>query len=41
MTINLDKDFWENRYNNNTAGWDLGAPSPPIKCYIDQLTNKF
>ena len=40
MTINLDKDFWENRYNNNTAGWDLGAPSPPIKCYIDQLTNK-
>ena len=40
MKVNLDKYFWENRYNENNVGWDLGAPSPPIKTYIDQLTNK-
>ena len=40
MAVNLNKDFWENRYFNNTAGWDLGAPSPPIKAYINQLINK-
>jgi methyl halide transferase len=32
--------YWNNRYNDNTASWDLGEVSPPLKAYIDQLTNK-
>lgn len=40
METKLNKDFWENRYFSGTIGWDLGDVSPPIKSYIDQLTNK-
>ncbi len=36
----FDKNFWTERYKNNEAGWDLGAPSAPLKEYIDQLDNK-
>ena len=36
----LDKIFWNNQYDENTIGWDLGEVSPPLKAYIDQLTNK-
>jgi methyl halide transferase len=36
----LDRDYWTNRYKNNTAQWDIGNPSTPIAEYIDQLTNK-
>ena len=36
----FNKDFWTARYQNNDAAWDLGAPSIPLKEYIDQLTNK-
>lgn len=36
----LNKAYWEERYENDLTGWDLGAVSPPIKAYIDQLTNK-
>ena len=32
--------FWNNQYNAHTTGWDLGQVSPPIKDYIDQLTDK-
>lgn len=39
MTI-LDKDFWNNKYDNHETGWDLGMVSPPIKEYLDQLENK-
>ncbi len=28
------------QYEANTTGWDLGEVSPPLKAYIDQLTNK-
>ena len=38
--INLDKEFWNNRYVNNETGWDIGEISTPIKEYIDQLTDK-
>ncbi|OUR92397.1 SAM-dependent methyltransferase [Flavobacteriales bacterium 34_180_T64] len=37
---NLDQEFWENRYRAEETGWDLGAISPAIKFYIDQLNNK-
>lgn len=36
----LDKEFWENRYQSNDFGWDLGQISPPLKAYFDGLTNK-
>jgi SAM-dependent methyltransferase len=35
----LGRDYWTNRYKNNTAQWDIGNPSTPIAEYIDQLTN--
>lgn len=38
--INLDKEFWNNRYKENEIGWDIGSVSIPIKEYIDQLTDK-
>jgi SAM-dependent methyltransferase len=36
----LDQDYWDNQYQANTTGWDLGEVSPPIKSYIDTLENK-
>lgn len=38
--ITLDRSYWESRYHGDDAGWDLGAPSTPLKEYLDQLTNK-
>lgn len=40
MDVNLSKSFWENRYKNQSTGWDIGYVSTPLKEYIDQLTNK-
>jgi methyl halide transferase len=39
MDIN-NQDFWEDKYQNNATGWDLGNVSPPLKAYFDQLKNK-
>jgi len=36
----LDKAYWDNQYQSNTTGWDLGEVSPPIKSYIDTLEDK-
>lgn len=36
----FNKEFWTNRYQNNETGWDLGAPSTPLKEYIDKLKDK-
>lgn len=36
----LDANYWSNRYVTGTAGWDLGEVSPPLKNYIDQLSDK-
>ena len=38
--MEFNSDYWENRYQENTARWDLGNISTPIKEYIDQLENK-
>ena len=38
--MKLDKDFWNDRYVGNQIGWDLGAPSTPLKEYIDSLEDK-
>ena len=29
--------FWQQRYEKNSIGWDMGRVSPPLKAYIDQL----
>ena len=36
----LSQDYWNNRYEAEETGWDLKTISPPLKTYIDQLTNK-
>lgn len=36
----LDQTYWNNQYLANATGWDLGEVSPPLKAYIDQLTDK-
>lgn len=37
--MKLTETFWNDKYKNNDIGWDLGDISPPLKAYIDQLTN--
>lgn len=37
--MNLTEEFWDNRYKTHDIGWDLGEISPPLKAYIDQLTD--
>ena len=34
------EQFWSQRYEDQTTGWDIGYPSTPIKEYIDQLEDK-
>lgn len=34
------EEYWSKRYEDNRTGWDIGAPSNPLKNYIDQLDNK-
>ena len=36
----LDQTYWDNQYQANAIGWDLGQVSPPIKNYIDTIENK-
>ena len=36
----MSEQFWEKKWIENKIGWDLGEVSPPIKEYINQLTNK-
>ncbi len=40
MNTKEEENYWSNRYQNEMTGWDLGAPSTPLKTYIDQLENK-
>jgi len=39
MNSENTKDYWSQRYIDKRTGWDIGAPSTPLKTYIDQLTN--
>lgn len=36
----LNKDFWQNRYEENQIGWDAGSITRPIKEYFDTVTDK-
>lgn len=36
----MDADYWNDRYQTNRMGWDLGQLSPPLKAIIDGVTDK-
>ena len=36
----LDENYWDKRYLEHSATWDVGKISTPLKQYIDQLKNK-
>ncbi|MFT5821693.1 MAG: SAM-dependent methyltransferase [Crocinitomix sp.] len=36
----MEKEFWDKRWNTKKTQWDMGNVSPPLKAYIDQLTDK-
>lgn len=38
--MELNDQYWENRYQEKNTGWDLGAPSEPIISYLKSLINK-
>jgi len=38
--MNLNKEYWEERYAVNNLGWDIGEVSTPLKEYINQLEDK-
>jgi methyl halide transferase len=38
--MKLNKEYWEKRYEDNDAPWDVGSITTPIKDYFDQLTSK-
>lgn len=38
--MNLNKAYWDKKYALNKTVWDIGYISPPLRAYIDQLTDK-
>ena len=40
MITDLTEPYWNNRYLENKAGWDLGEISTPLQHYFDQLGSK-
>lgn len=36
----MDAQFWQKYYDEKHTPWDIGAPSTPLKEYIDQLNDK-
>ena len=38
--MSFNEAYWSNRYKNNEIQWDMGMVSPPIKSFIDQLSDK-
>ena len=36
----MTKDYWNDRYRNNQTGWDLGAVSPPIMEFADDIEDR-
>lgn len=40
MSEQLDKNYWDSRYQTEQTGWDLGTASGPIRHYIDQISDK-
>ncbi|NKI30898.1 SAM-dependent methyltransferase [Croceivirga thetidis] len=40
MSDILNAAYWDNRYQENQLGWDIGYISTPLKNYADQLPDK-
>ncbi len=40
MRPDLSANYWNDRYLQDSAHWDVGAVSTPLKVYFDQLTDK-
>ncbi|MGB0933723.1 MAG: methyltransferase domain-containing protein [Lishizhenia sp.] len=38
--MQLDQNYWENRYVQKSTGWDLAKVSSPLFTYFKQLKNK-
>lgn len=38
--MQLNSNYWEERYKNNETGWDVGQITYPLKEYIDQIEDK-
>lgn len=38
--MKLNSNYWEERYQNNEIGWDVGTISTPLKEYINQIEDK-
>jgi methyl halide transferase len=38
--MELDQIYWQNRYSEENTPWDIGNVSPPLKEYLDQVTDK-
>lgn len=38
--MNLDANYWNQRYKENNTPWDAGSITTPIKEYIDQLEDR-
>lgn len=36
----LDDNYWSSRYADNTAAWDTGSITSPLKKYFEQLQDK-
>lgn len=36
----MNDSYWQQRYENEQTGWDIGYASTPIKEYIDQVPTK-
>lgn len=39
MNIELNEQYWNNRYQTQETGWDVKAPSEPLVKYINGLLN--
>ena len=36
----LDRAYWDSRYSTADTGWDIGAPSTPLKEFLNQLSDR-
>lgn len=36
----IDENFWDSRYQSEQTGWDIGQVSPPLKKYIQTITDR-
>ncbi|MBD80027.1 MAG: SAM-dependent methyltransferase [Crocinitomicaceae bacterium] len=40
MTLIHDEAYWNERWNTNQTGWDIGYTSTPLQAYFEQLVDK-